>query len=417
MALGRGHRPARSPRSTSPGSRRSTAAGPALRAVLEINPDALAIADSPRRRAQGAARSRGPLHGDPGPHQGQHRHRRPDEHDRRLARARWARSPPPTRSSSQRLREAGAVILGKTNLSEWANFRSTHSSSGWSGRGGQSRNPVRARPQPVGLELGLRAPRPRRASARVGRRHRDGRLDRVAVEQLRPRRHQADARPRQPRSGIIPIAHSQDTAGPMAPHRDGRRDPARRARRRRRGATRRPGERRQGARRLHEVPRPEGARRARASASRARSSSARARRPTGVAEAALADMKRLGRRIVDPADIATLGEFDDSEFEVLLYEFKADLNAYLARRSARGAVRTLAGPDRVQREEPRPRDALLRPGDSSSRRRSQGTADRQGVPRRAREGPAAVARRRASTRPWTSTSSTRSSRRRAGRRR
>ena len=94
-----------------------------------------------------------------------------------------------------RLRDAGAVILGKTNLCEWANFRSTHSSSGWSGRGGQCRNPVRARPQPVGLELRL-GRRDRREPLRGRRRHRDRRLDRVAVEQLRPRRHQADARPR-----------------------------------------------------------------------------------------------------------------------------------------------------------------------------------------------------------------------------
>ena len=180
--------------------------------MIELNPDALAIADAldAERDAKGP---RGPLHGIPILIKDNI-----DTADRMRpppARWRWrARSPRADAFVVARLRAAGAVILGKTNLSEWANFRSTHSTSGWSGRGGQTRNPVRARPQSVRLELGLRRghrgqPRARR------RRHRDRRLDRLPVGAnglvgIKPTVGLVS------RSGIIPIAHSQDTAGPMA---------------------------------------------------------------------------------------------------------------------------------------------------------------------------------------------------------
>ena len=126
--------------------------GPALNAVLELNPDALAIADSldAERKAKGA---RGPLHGIPvllkdniG------------TADRMMTTAgslALAGSIAPEDSfAAQRLREAGAVILGKTNLSEWANFRSTHSTSGWSSRGGQTRNPYALDRNPCGSSSG-----------------------------------------------------------------------------------------------------------------------------------------------------------------------------------------------------------------------------------------------------------------------
>ena len=107
------------------------------------------------------------------------------------------------------------MILGKTNLSEWANIRSTKSTSGWSARGGQVKNPVRARSQPVRVELGNRRG-DRRQPRRGRRRHRDRRVDRLslvganALVGIKPTVGLVS------RSGIIPIAHSQDTAGPMA---------------------------------------------------------------------------------------------------------------------------------------------------------------------------------------------------------
>ena len=114
-----------------------------------------------------------------------------------------------------RLREAGAVILGKSNLSEWANFRSTRSSSGWSARGGQCREPVRRRPQPVRLELGLgrrghrrtcaRSPSGPRPTARSSARRRSS-----GLVGIKPTVGLVS------RSGVIPVSHSQDTPGPMA---------------------------------------------------------------------------------------------------------------------------------------------------------------------------------------------------------
>ena len=100
--------------------------GPALRSVSETNPDALAIADAldAERKIEGLAR---PAARHPDPHQGQHRHRRSDDDHRRLARARGLASRPRDAFVVEQLRAAGAVILGKTNLSEWANFRSTKS--------------------------------------------------------------------------------------------------------------------------------------------------------------------------------------------------------------------------------------------------------------------------------------------------
>jgi amidase len=117
--------------------------GPALHSVIETNPDALAIADQldAERKSRGP---RGPLHGIP--------ILLKDNiatADRMMTTAGSlalaGAKPPKDAFIVERLREAGAVMLGKTNLSEWANFRSTHSSSGWSGRGGQTKNPYRPR--------------------------------------------------------------------------------------------------------------------------------------------------------------------------------------------------------------------------------------------------------------------------------
>src|SRR6266436_1292293 len=126
--------------------------GPALRAVLEVNPDALAIARvlDRERKAKGP---RGPLHGIPvllkdniG------------THDRMMTTAGSLALlgcvPPRDSFVARNLREAGAVILGKTNLSEWANFRAEHASSGWSARGGQTKNPYALDRNPSGSSSG-----------------------------------------------------------------------------------------------------------------------------------------------------------------------------------------------------------------------------------------------------------------------
>src|SRR5262249_13191501 len=126
--------------------------GPALRSVLEVNPDALAIADRLDAERRGG-RTRGPLHGIP--------ILLKDNiatADRMMTTAgslALARVTPPRDAFiASRLRDAGAVMLGKTNLSEWANFRSTHSSSGWSGRGGQTKNPYALDRNPSGSSSG-----------------------------------------------------------------------------------------------------------------------------------------------------------------------------------------------------------------------------------------------------------------------
>src|SRR6185436_14206840 len=113
--------------------------GPALNSVIETNPDALSIAEGLDRERK-AGRVRGPLHGIPVLIKDNI-----DTSDKMMTTAGSlalvGAKPAQDAFIVQRLREAGAVIIGKTNLSEWANFRSTHSSSGWSGRGGQTRNP------------------------------------------------------------------------------------------------------------------------------------------------------------------------------------------------------------------------------------------------------------------------------------
>jgi amidase len=311
--------------------------GPALRSVIETNPEALSLAaaaDAERR----AGRVRGPLHGIPvlikdniatG--------------DRMMTTAGslgLADAPAPRDAFvAKRLRDAGAIILGKTNLSEWANFRSTHSVSGWSGRGGQCKNPYALDRNPCGSSSGTGAAISANLAAVGVGTETDGSIvcpsSANSLVGIKPTLGLVSRR------GIIPIAHSQDTAGPMArtvadaatllgvlagPDPD---DPV----------TAEAGTR--GRPDYATFLDPNGLKGARIGVARTKFfgySSAADR----LVEAALDVMRQAGAVLVDPADVPHSGEYDDAEFTVLLYEFKADLNAYLAGLGPAAPNKTLA---------------------------------------------------------------------------
>jgi amidase len=340
--------------------------GPALHAVLELNPDALAIADQldAERKSKGP---RGPLHGIPilikdniATADGM----MTTAGSLALAGAK----PPKDAFIVTRLRDAGAVILGKTNLSEWANFRSTHSTSGWSGRGGQTKNPYALDRNPSGSSSGSGAAAAASLAAATVGTETDGSIvspsNNNALVGIKPTLGLLS------RSGIVPISHSQDTAGPMtrtvadaaallgamsgadpddpatgpthgsAPTRQVGADPTRQvgaAPTRHVGADPgvRPGP--TDYTRFLDVNGLKGARIGVVRNKYFGSNPAVDR----LAEAAIAEMKTQGATIVDPANITTLGKFDDGEFDVLLYEFKADLNKYLTWLGAASPVHSL----------------------------------------------------------------------------
>lgn len=311
--------------------------GPAINAVLELNPDAPSIAAQLDAERQ-AGKLRGPLHGIPVLIKDNI-----DTNDRMhtSAGSLALAGNIAARDSfvAERLRAAGAVILGKTNLSEWANFRSTHSSSGWSGRGGQTRNPYALDRTPSGSSSGSGSATAANCCTVAIGTETDGSVTSpsaaAALVGIKPTLGLIS------RAGIIPIAHSQDTAGPMARTvRDAALllgvltgvDP-------------RDGETRASARHSRADYAasldPNGLRGARIGVARKKFTgySTAADR---LLEAALDLMRRHGATIVDPADIATAGQSDDSEFDLLLYEFKADLNAYLGQLNSTVAVHSLA---------------------------------------------------------------------------
>lgn len=311
-------------------------AGPALNSVIELNPDALAIARAMDRERQTKG-PRGPLHGIPvliKDNLGTH-----DRMSTTAGSLALAGSVPPVDSFVvQRLREAGAVILGKTNLSEWANFRSSHSISGWSGRGGQTRNPYALDRNPSGSSSGSGvAVAANLCAAAIGT-ETDGSILSPSsfngVVGLKPTLGLVS------RSGIIPIAHSQDTAGPMARCvRDAAillgcvagpdpRDEATRP-----AAGRAAGD-------YTRFLDPNGLRGARLGVARCYFGISSA--VDQIMEQALAEMKKLGAIVIDPVEIPSSAQLGGSEFEVLLYEFKADLNAYLAGLGPPAPVHSLA---------------------------------------------------------------------------
>ena len=169
-----------------------------------------------RRRARQRAQSERPARAaarNSRSDQGQHRYRRPHADHRRIAGAAGSNQPKDS-FVAQKLREAGAVILGKTNLSEWANIRSSHSTSGWSGRGGQTHNPYALDRNPCGSSSGSGAAVSANLCAVAVGTETDGSIvcpsSANGIVGIKPTLGLVS------RAGIIPIAHSQDTAGPMA---------------------------------------------------------------------------------------------------------------------------------------------------------------------------------------------------------
>jgi amidase len=305
--------------------------GPAINAVIELNPDALKIAAEldRERKAKGP---RGPLHGVPVLVKDNI-----DTANMSTTAGSLALLGAPAPKDAfivARLRSAGAVLLGKTNLSEWANFRGEHSSSGWSGRGGQTKNPYALNRNPSGSSSGSGAATAASLCAVAIGTETDGSI--VSPSSINGLVGIKPTVGLVSRSGIIPISASQDTAGPMA-----------------RTV-------RDAVLLLNALAATDSADQATASAPNTRPDypqfldrnglrGARigiVRKSFGFSaavdqlmEQSIAVMKSSGAEIIDPVEIPPDGKISEPENEVLLYEFKAGLNAYL---KARGRTETLA---------------------------------------------------------------------------
>ncbi len=309
--------------------------GPELRAVIELNPDVLAdAARLDRERKSGPPA--GPLHGIPillkdnidtaG---------RMSTSAGSLALENW--HAPQDAFIAARLRAAGALVLGKTNLSEWANFRSTHSVSGWSGRGGQTRNPYALDRNPSGSSSGSGAAVAACLCAAAVGSETDGSVTSPSsingIVGIKPTVGLLS------RNGIIPISASQDTAGPMArtvhdvaillsamagvdPQ-----DPTTTVPERKADAD------------YTRFLDPAGLRGARLGI--ARKFFENNSLINGFLSTCVDTLKKAGAEVIDPADLPTHGQIDAIETEVLLYEFKDGLNKYLARLPEGSPARTL----------------------------------------------------------------------------
>lgn len=306
--------------------------GPKLNSVIELNPDALEIArelDRERRRGD----VRGPLHGipvllkdniDTG-----------DKMQTSAGSLGLVGSPASQDSTvAANLREAGAVILGKTNLSEWANFRSFHSSSGWSGRDGQARNPYVLDRNPCGSSSGSGvAPSANLVAVSIGT-ETDGSIVCPAsidgVVGIKPTVGLVS------RAGVVPISASQDTVGPygrtvadaaavlgaIASKTTDPRDPATNDNRDKVFTD------------YTQFLDPNGLDGARIGVARA-GVSGYSEETDRVFDAVVAAIRAAGAEVFDPVDIPTINQINAGaeEITVLIYEFKRDLNAYLATRS------------------------------------------------------------------------------------
>jgi amidase len=309
--------------------------GPALRSIIEVNPDALDVAASldAERKSKGA---RGPLHGVPVLLKDN-----VDTHDKMTTTAGSlaleGSIPPQDSTVAAKLRAAGAVLLAKANLSEWANIRSAHSSSGWSARGGQCRNPYVLDRNPCGSSSGSGTATSANLGAIAIGTETDGSIvcpsNACGLVGFKPTVGLVS------RAGIIPISHTQDTAGPMTrtvtdaaivlgviAGRDSR-DPATAA-----GA----GKSYPDYTRFLDR---DGLRGARLGV--ARQLFGFSPKADRVLEEALSALSKAGAVLVDPV---TLPKKEDlgSEILVLLYELKTDLNAYLATLGERAPVKSLA---------------------------------------------------------------------------
>jgi amidase len=310
--------------------------GPTVNSVIEVNPDALAIADGldQERKEKGP---RGPLHGIPVLIKDNI-----DTADRMKTTAGSLAldsppSPRPPRDAFlvERLRAAGAVILGKTNLSEWANFRSTRSTSGWSGRGGQTHNPYALDRSPSGSSSGTGAAIAASFAAVGVGTETDGSVVSPSSVQglvgIKPTVGLVS------RAGVVPIAASQDTAGPMcrtvtdaailltALAGKDPRDPATAAA--------------EGIADYAHGLDPNALAGARIGVVRTQGFG---KNPAvdAIFDGAVAAIKKLGATVIDPVDLAWSKEIDDAEYEVLLYEFKDGMAKYLAERG--GPIENLA---------------------------------------------------------------------------
>jgi amidase len=310
--------------------------GPALRSVIELNPDALAIADAldKERKDKGA---RGPLHGIPVLIK--------DNIDTADQMATTAGSlaffgakPPQDAFLVRKLRKAGVVLLGKTNLSEWANFRCSYSTSGWSGRGGLTKNPYALDRNTSGSSSGSGAAVAANLCAVAVGTETDGSIVSPSsvngIVGIKPTVGLVS------RSGVIPISATQDTAGPMARSvRDAAILLSALA-----GVD--PDDKTTADAKDQSFPDytkfldAKGLKGARIGVARNYFGFHDA--VDAVTKDALAVLKGAGAILIDPADLPNIDKVGEFETTVMLYEFKAGLHAYLARLGPKAPVRSLA---------------------------------------------------------------------------
>lgn len=299
--------------------------GPGTNSVIETNPGALAIADTLDEQRK-AGKVRGALHGIPILIKDNI-----ETGDRMMTTAGSLALLGNIAKHDAHiialLRKAGAIVIGKTNLSEWANFRSTHSTSGWSGRGGQTRNPYSLDRNPCGSSSGSGVAASANLCAIAIGTETDGSIVCPSTNNglvgIKPTLGLVS------RSGIIPLSHSQDTAGPMARTVTDAaillgamagKDPDD------------PGTAGfKGEKDYTKYLDPKGLKGARIGV--ARKFFGFNDKVDAIMHEAILVLKKLGAIMIDNADLPSHGKYDDSELEVLLYDFKNDINAYLKTRN------------------------------------------------------------------------------------